>query len=229
MEHLCEQYGEDWTRLRLGKPTASRFADIITPLGKPTVGKERRKYMFRLIAERMLGQAMDDGFENAWMRRGSDLEEQALVEFQGRQERWTGRKAGFFTGLNDMVGASPDYIINERTGVGLEIKCPAPYTMIEYLIDGPGDRYKAQVQGQLMVCEWQTMHFFAWHPSMPSVRIIAYRDEPYIAKLTEALEEFCDQLDEYTDFVRGKGMFKLAEKLRLSDELKEWDSKNGAE
>jgi hypothetical protein len=31
-EHHCDQYSEKWTRLRLGKPTASGFADIITPL-----------------------------------------------------------------------------------------------------------------------------------------------------------------------------------------------------
>jgi hypothetical protein len=222
MEHACEQYSEEWTRLRLGIPTASRFDDVITPAGKPTAGRERRKYLFRLIAERLLGQTMDDGFESVWMRRGSELEQQALAAFIAMRNvggliDTDSRKAGFFTALEDRVGASPDYILGENAG--LEIKCPAPYTMVEYLVDGPGDRYKAQVQGQMLVCNWEAMHFWAWHPLMPPAYIMTRRDDTYVYKLETALREFCAELDDVEAYARGKGLFRLAEKLRLSDEL----------
>ena len=222
-EHTCEQYTPEWTRLRLGKPTASEFHLIITPAGKTTDNRERRKYLFRLVAERLLGQAMNDGFESYWMKRGSDLEEQALEVFIKSMKFLRGRKAGFFTALDNKVGASPDYVLNETTetalGLGLEIKCPAPYTQVEYLIDGPGDKYKAQVQGQLFVCSWHLMHFWAWHPLMPAVHMITIRDEIYIAKLVSALKQFCEEVDAAEAFARGQGVYRLAEKLRLSDEM----------
>ena len=56
-EHACEQYSDDWFRLRLGIPTASQFHNIVTPLGRPTDNRERRKYMLRLVAERLLSDA----------------------------------------------------------------------------------------------------------------------------------------------------------------------------
>ena len=221
-EYTCEQYTPEWTRLRFGKPTASQFHLIITPAGKPTDNRERRKYLFRLVAERLLEQAMDDGFESYWMKRGSDLEDQALEAFVGLRNLG-GRKVGFFTAMNDRVGASPDYVLEEtvgiRLGTGLEIKCPAPYTQVEYLIDGPGDKYKAQVQGQLFICNWQFMHFWAWHPAMPPFHMVTGRDTVYIARLISALEQFCEEVDAAEAFARGKGAYRLAETLRLSDEM----------
>lgn len=218
IEHDCKQYSEQWTRLRLGKPTASGFHHIITPGGKPTESKERRKYMFRLVAERLLGQAMDDSHETIWMKRGSKLEDDAVAAFMVRVRVNGYRKAGFFTALDGRVGASPDLILGHG-GEGVEIKCPAPYTQVEYLIDGPGDKYRPQVQGQLFVCEWNVMHFWAWHPLMPSVHIVTKRDDIFIHKLAPALNDFCREVDDAEAFARGKGSFRLAEKLRLSEEM----------
>lgn len=227
MEHKCEQYSEEWTRLRLGKPTASGFHHIVTPTGVPTRGDTRNKYKYRLVAERLLGQAMDDSHESKWMRRGSELEEEALKAFVLYPKKALGligvEKCGFFTALSGRVGASPDGIPTGRGGRMkghiIEIKCPAPYTQVGYLIDGLGSSYKAQVQGQLWVTGASYVHFWAWHPSMPPVYVITKRSEEYIALLSAEVATFCNELDEAEAHCRGLGSFRLAEKLRLSDEM----------
>ena len=51
------------------------------------------------------------------------------------------------------IGCSPDRTVMEKGGRYslVEIKCPAPWTHIGYLLDGPGADYRQQVQGQLLV------------------------------------------------------------------------------
>ena len=214
--HSCEQYGEEWVRLRLGKPTASGFHYIFTPTGVPTkVGVTRRRYMHRLVAERLLRQAMDDGYESKSMKRGSELEDEARKTFEAKTGHVV-RKAGFFTTGNNRLGASPDGVLDN--GDVAEIKCPLPHTHVGYLMDGLGD-YKPQIQGQMLVCGAKRVHFWSYHPSMPSFYEVLERDTEYIAKLHVALTMFCDQIDAAEKYCRGLGTFHLAEKLRLSDEL----------
>lgn len=222
--HPCEQYSEEWTRRRIGKPTASMFHTIITPTGQPTTNKERLKYKYRLVAERLLGQCMDDHYESYWMRRGSELEDQAVEALKVHVEKIHAvEKAGFFTALDGRVGASPDGMVIMGSGIeeGVEIKCPAPYTLVEYHVAGLGDNYKAQVQGQMFVCQWERIHFWAWHPNMPPVYVVTHRDDRYIARMEAALQAFCAEVDEAEIHCRGLGRYMLAAKLRLSDEMEE--------
>lgn len=235
MEHHCDQYSEEWALLRLGKPTASGFQHIVTATGIPTRGATRDKYKYRLITERLLGQAMDDNYESKWMRRGSELEDEALKAFVAYPKKAmtiTGaEKCGFFTSLNGRVGASPDGIITTIHGVLktdlIEIKCPAPYTHVGYLIDGLGTDYKAQVQGQLWITGAKRVHFWSWHPSMPPFYTVTARDEDYIGKLSAEVISFCDKLDDGEAHCRGLGSYRLAEKLRLSEEMSVGDILEG--
>lgn len=231
VEHKCEQYGDEWARLRLGKPTASGFSRIITATGVPTRGVTRSKYLYRLVAERLLGQAMDDTAETKWMARGSALEDEALKAFVLHPKKSLGiqgvEKCGFFTALNGRAGASPDGVITGKKNHLVEIKCAAPYTHVGYLIDGPGVDYKAQVQGQLWVTGAECVHFWAWHPNMPPYYGVTPRNETYINQLAAAVSVFCDEVDEAEAHCRGLGSFRLAEKLRLSDEMSVGDILDG--
>lgn len=216
MEHKCIQYSDEWARLRLGKPTASQFDKIITPGGKPTKGITSRKYMFRLVAERLLGQVMDDRHETAWMKRGSILETDAAKAFADMPGSPGIRLCGFFT-VDNQVGASPDALTVDGSNP-VEIKCPAPYTMIEYLVDGMTS-YKPQLQGHLYVTGAKLVHFFAWHPNMPAVYEEFDRDEEYISKLHIYMVTFCMALNNMEAYARRMGTYKLAEQLRLSEEM----------
>ncbi|HEY2108097.1 MAG TPA: YqaJ viral recombinase family protein, partial [Candidatus Binataceae bacterium] len=197
-------------------------ANIITPKGAPTTGERRRKYMCRLIAERLLDYAMTDKFETEWTLRGKELEPQAAIAFARKFDCELADGAFITNGIeieisgtpaytgDDSVGASPDRVIGglRMTGrQGLEIKCPAPWTQIDYLLNGPGADYKQQVQGQLLVGEFEAMHFWAFHPQMPAFHTKTTRDEAYLALLARELYYFCAELDEATERVRRMGTF----------------------
>lgn len=225
-EHDCEQYSEDWYRLRLGLPTASSFHHILTPTGVPTRGDRRKKYMHRLVAEKLLNQVMDDNFYDYWMKRGRALEQEAADAFMKVSAigpPWEMRKAGFFTTTDGKVGASPDRVLVRGTHVqdreGVEIKCPSPWVQVEYLLEGTEDNYKPQVQGQMFVCGFQALHLWCYHPRMPPFRRYYLRDDLYCEKLARELFVFCNELEIETDRARGMGSFKLAELLRLSAEM----------
>jgi hypothetical protein len=223
--HLCEQRSDAWYRLRMGIPTASQFHNILTPTGAPTKGDRRAKYKFRLIAERLLQQSMDDRFENYWTKRGQELEEQATEGFLAQVlkpgERFILRKIGFITTDDGKIGASPDRILEtgKHSEEGLEIKCPSPWVQVEYLLEGLESNYKPQVQGHMLVGGFKVMHLWCWHPLMPPVHIRTERDDDYIKKLARALFDFCNELDAETDRAQRKGNYKLAELLKLSAEM----------
>jgi hypothetical protein len=209
----------------MGIPTASQFHNILTPTGAPTKGDRRDKYKFRLIAERLLQQSMDDRFENYWTRRGQELEEQARDAFVGQLNGCTGiETVGFITTDDSKIGASPDGFLrfkDKRSEEGLEIKCPSPWVQVEYLLEGLENNYRPQVQGHMLVGGFKTMHLWCWHPAMPSVHTITHRDDDYIKKLARALFDFCNELDAETDRALRKGPYKLAELLKLSAEMHE--------
>jgi hypothetical protein len=215
----CEQYSDAWYKARMGIPTASQFHNIITPLGAPTRSDRRRKYMYRLIAERLLQQSMDDRFQNYWTKRGHDLEDEAAAKFAFHvKRRGTWDRIGFITTDDGKIGASPERLSSDRKH-GVEIKCPSPWVQVEYLLEGVEENYKPQVQGHMLVCELQRMHLWCWHPQMPPVHIPTDRDDSYIEKLARELWHFCNELDAETDRALRKGPYKLSELLRLSSEM----------
>jgi hypothetical protein len=221
--HQCEQRSDEWYRLRMGIPTSSQFHNILTPLGAPTTGDRRAKYKFRLVAERLLQQSMDDRFENYWTRRGLELEKKAREAFVASLDGCTGvETVGFITTDDGKIGASPDGFLRlkgKRSDEGLEIKCPSPWVQVEYLLEGLESNYKPQVQGHMLVGGFKTMHLWCFHPAMPPVHIQTFRDTDYIQKLARALFDFCNELDAETDRAQRKGPYKLAELLKLSAEM----------
>ena len=143
--HNVEQGTEEWFRLRLGMPSASKFKDLVTPKGKPSAQSE--KYMYELLAERLSGKR-EEGFKTFWMQRGNDLEPQAANVFEFQTDL-NCREVGFVTDDHQTVGCSPDRLVD---GVGLEIKCPSPAVHVKYLADYANNgtmpsEYYAQVQG----------------------------------------------------------------------------------
>lgn len=211
--HHIEQRSDAWYDKRKGMPCTSGFKNIITPKGVPTTGERRRKYLHRLLAERLLGYNMDDKFENQWTLRGKELEPQAAEAF-AKHYGVDLIDGCFITDDDETVGCSPDRIIGlsyEDATAGLEIKCLSPWEHLGYLLEGPGTDFKQQVQGQLLVGEFDRMHFWSWHPQMPPVHIVTERDEPFIEKLAEELAFFCRDLDneeararEYGEFTPGR-------------------------
>lgn len=214
--HNVEQGSTEWLQLRLGIPTSSAFEKIVTPTGK--LSTQARKYACYLVTEKLLNRSLDSISNLEWVARGKELEPDAVRQYEFDNDVKT-ELVGFVTTDDGRIGASPDRLI-KGANAGLEVKCPAPHTHVEYMLDGFGKDYNVQVQGQLYVCEFDYVDRFSFNPDMPPVQIRSVRDEPFIRTLTDALAQFNDMKDEMLEKVRRLGLF--AERQKMTTEFDEW-------
>jgi hypothetical protein len=218
-----EQGSREWLALRLGIPTASEFHKIVTPTGK--LSSQARKYAFRLVAEKVLNRSLEGLDHLEWIARGKELEPEAIRGFEFMEDVKTD-PVGFITSDDGRIGASPDRLILGEAAA-LEIKCPAPATMIEYMLDGFGNDYVPQAQGQMLVGEFDYVVRYAYSPEMPPVSVRTDRDEEFIDKLRSALDQFCDEKDAMIERVQSLGLF--AERAQPTDALDEMIMELGGE
>lgn len=189
--HHVTQGTPEWFSLRLGIPTASQFGRIITPTGRPS--SQSVSYISELIQEIATGRQRSFG-GNEWTERGKELEPKAAQHY----EAITGTKTestGIFTDRRRLVGCSPDRLVGLK-GL-LEIKCPAPHNHVKFLqTQEMNMRYYPQVQGQLLVTGREWVDFFSYHPEHKCLTVRIYRNEQYLAVLTDLLHEFIDTLNQ---------------------------------
>lgn len=183
--HDVEQGSQAWLDLRVGVATASQFDQIITPkTQKPSASMA--KYAYKLLAEKALGQSLDDA-SSMWMERGKELEPEARAWYELTQGVDV-RQVGFITSDDGLVGCSPDGLVGEDGG--LEIKCPSATVHMGYLLGGVEDAYKCQVQGGLWVTGRAWWDFLSYCPGLPPVLLRFTRDAGFIASLESAMGEF---------------------------------------
>lgn len=190
--HNLEQRTPEWFALRLGKPTASNFKLLITSTGKPSKSIDR--YAAQLAGEAYAGTKLDDWEGNQWTERGSELEEAAKAEYS----LMTGDSVivpGFVTNDSEEFGCSPDGFVGENL---VEIKTLKPdnhvITVTKEYKNCPAD-YKAQVMGQIYICEMDYCDLFFYNPMLPNRTIRVHRDQKFIDALVDQIE-ICLQLKE---------------------------------
>jgi hypothetical protein len=198
-----EQGSVEWVRARIGIATASRFDQIITAV-KMEFSKSSEKYALQLIAEQILGAPMD-GASSGFMMRGSTMEQDAVAAYELQHDADT-EPGGFVLRNDRRVGCSPDRFVGDD-GL-LEIKCPAAETHLAYLLDAQGIGYKAQVQGQLWVCEREWIDTLSYHPVMPSALVRQGRDEKFITALDAAVSRFLAMVDDFKAKLQKHGLFE---------------------
>jgi len=186
-----EQGTHEWLVARLGIPTASCFKQILTPKTlKPSTQAD--KYLDELCTEWLLGEPLDDA-SSIWMERGSELESKAVAYYEMQADATT-RKVGFCLLDDRRAGCSPDRLIGDDGG--LEIKCPSAKVHTGYLRRGFDAEYRLQVQGNLWVTGREWWDLMSFNPSAPPV-IRRYESDPEIlGPLIEAVDEFCEQLED---------------------------------
>lgn len=213
--HDVEQGSADWYSVRLGIPTASNFHKIVTPTGK--LSAQAREYCFLLVAEAVLHETTQSLAGVEWIERGKELEPDAVKMYEFERGVKT-RTVGFITNDAGTIGASPDRLIIDGNGA-VEIKCPAPQTHIAYMIDGFGNDYVPQVQGQMLVGGFDYIDRYSYHPAMPPACVRTPRDEDYIAKLVDALDQFNTMKAEMIERVRREGLFSERESLAAAHDV----------
>lgn len=211
----CQQNSPEWLQARVGVVTASNFDCIITPTGKAATADRRARYMNRLLAEWKVGRPLTEwDYKNQYMEHGNENEDSAVALYEMTKGVDT-KKVGFvFKDDKKLVGCSPDrmigidfqyyehpegdnikaFIYGTDTG-GLEIKNPAPWTHIGYLLKGtlPTD-YIPQVQGSLWVTGVLQWDFMSNCSGFDPLIITVERDEKYIEKLEKAVNAFIDEM-----------------------------------
>lgn len=201
----CEQGTPAWLQARLGIPTASEFATL---LAKGRAGGEsatRRTYMLKLIGERLTGEPMWT-YSNEHMERGKAMEDEAR-DLYAMLRDVEPQRVGFLR--RGDVGCSPDSLIGDD-GL-LEIKTKLPHLHLAVLLSNElPPEHKAQVQGQLLVSGRGWVDFMSYWPALPPVIVRVPRDEPYIASLKIAAEDFLAELEQTIVRVRDYRTVKAA-------------------
>ncbi len=191
--HDCIQGTDEWFAVRMGKVTASCFADATSTGRGSSPSKTRKTYMMKLIAERMTG-LPQDSYSNDAMQAGTDMEPYAREYYELINDVPV-KQVGFVE-RDENIGCSPDGLVGED-GM-LEIKCPFSSTHIRYLLDGglPAT-YRKQVQGQLWVCEREWCDFVSYDPRVarrPYFCERVYRDDDFIKELHIKIIMFVNEL-----------------------------------
>lgn len=180
--HNVIQGSEDWFNLRKGKFTASTFKDLF--MAETTAGYQ--KALYRVVFERLSGERVESEFQSDYMKRGNDLEAEAIKHYS--LLTFNEVTNGGFCEFNEWIGASPDGLIGEDGQI--QAKCPAYNTMINYLLKRELPKeYYYQVHGELLVTGRQWCDFIAYHPNLESVIVRVDRDEKICKEIEKKLKE----------------------------------------
>lgn len=192
------QRSEAWFQARAGLLTGSRAADMLSQI-KSGEAAARRDYRMQLVCERLTGQPQEDGFVNAAMQRGIELEPKAFAAY----EALTGSvvvRTGFLRHTTHLAGCSLDGHVDNFTGI-VEIKCPKSATHLKYW-RGKGEapsEYLAQITHNLFItgAEWcDFLSFDDRYPEeMQTFLVRVRRDEVDIAAYEAAALKFLAEVE----------------------------------
>lgn len=161
------QRSDEWKRARLGTFTASVAHEMLATI-KGGEAAARRDLRIRLVCERLTQQPEEDGYMNADMARGIELEPDAFAAF----EALTGTLAtqvGFCRHVTHLAGCSPDGVINDFEGV-LELKAPRAANHWAWLRGDPvvPPRYLPQILHTLWITGSHYADFLSFNPMFPA-------------------------------------------------------------
>lgn len=209
----CQQGEPEWFAARLGLPTASEFATILAKGKDGGKSLTRKTYMMKLAGEILTGEPMET-YSNQHMERGKEWEAEAREAYELMKDVDT-QQVGFI--VNGDKGCSPDSLIG--TDGGLEIKTALPHIQVERLLRGDlPPEHRAQVQGNIWVCEREYWDFVSYCRGLPLLIVRVPRDDGFIATLAGAVKAFNEELAETVKTVRQYGGSTLLSDLQKSVE-----------
>lgn len=206
----CKQHSPEWWAARLGKPTASRFSAIVTPLGRARGGATARRYALDLLGERIT-MIPATHHETDAMLRGAELEPRGRAWYQLATGRVV-REVGFVVGALGRWGCSPDGLTDD--GRGLEIKCPLLPMFLDIAESGciPDD-HRMQIQAALWITGLPAWDYCLYTDARGLVpQIITVEPDPALhAAMAQHVPEFCSALDDMEQRMRAAGHGVMAD------------------
>jgi hypothetical protein len=160
----AEQRSDAWFAARLGRLTGSRAHDMLAMTQKKEYTAERRNLKVQLVLERITGQPQEDPYTNGDMKRGQELEPDALLAYEAQTGELVAT-TGFLSHNELMAGCSLDGHIGSMTGI-VDFKCPRAGVHLEYLRSAtiPAN-YLRQLTHNLWMtgAEWAEMVSYCQH------------------------------------------------------------------
>lgn len=193
---MSDQRTDGWFSDRLGKVTASKVADVMAKT-KSGYGAARANYMAQLACERLTG-TREEGYCNAAMQRGIDLEPQARAQYEFHTGN-TVVETGFVPHpIIEMCGASPDGLVGDD-GL-IEIKVPNTATHIATLRGGKiDDRYMKQMHLQMLCTGRKWCDYVSFDDRLPQAMQLHIQrvelDEELAEEMAAEIIAFLGDLD----------------------------------
>lgn len=185
----CLQQSEEWDRWR-NRPTASEFHNFITP-ARGQYSASATAYACKIVAKR-LG-VYTEPPPSYWMEWGTEQEPNAKYAYTAMTGREIQNVGFILPDKTDTYGGSPDGLIGDDGGI--EIKCPAPETLIAYHAEGVfPQQYKPQVQGLMMISGRAWWDFFAFHPDLEPFLIRVEPDLKYQENIAKGLIQLLEEI-----------------------------------
>lgn len=184
-----QQGTQEWLEARCGIPTASNFDKILTSTGKSST--QAKSYMNKLVAEYFTMEKTSVE-QNEWMLRGIELEAEARKLYEFLSDVDVKEIGMAYKDDRKLISCSPDGLLTKK---GLEIKCPAPHTHVEYLLNGKlPTKYLMQVQGSMWVTGLEQWDFMSYHPDLPHLLITVDKDEKLHSILDTEMSSFVEKM-----------------------------------
>ena len=187
------QRDPDWFKLRAGKFTGSRFADLMART-KTGPAAARKNLIVTLAVERITGDCVET-YCNGAMQRGIDLEPLARQAYE-LEHMVVVQEVDFIQHPTlPFVGCSPDGLVGDDGMV--EIKCPsAAGKHYDALMSGAhAVEYSWQLQGQLWVAGRAWVDAVSYDPRFPEGLQLAICRVVRDAERIKELEAACIAAD----------------------------------
>jgi len=200
---MIEQRSAEWFEIRRGKPSASRFNQIVKADG--TTSRSQDRYAQELALAR-LGYEKPR-FSNAAMEVGVSREPLAVSAFEIITGMDT-QEASFVLADCGRYGASPDRHIG--SDAVLEIKCPMDSTHTKTLERGEiPSKYIPQLRGQMLITDSSKGWFMSYHPDYDAFITSIERAAEWDRLFMDEMSRFLDEVD-----VMEKGAIALSNFLK---------------
>lgn len=199
-----KQGTDAWHQARLGKVTASKVADVMAKT-KSGPSASRTNYMMELLCQRLTG-AREEGYQNAAMQRGTDLEPIARIAYEAAEGVLVDQVGFVIHNSIPEFGASPDGLAG-NDGL-IEIKCPNTAQHVDFLRTGrPDGKYIWQMQAQMACTERDWCDFVSYDDRLPEAlqykRVRIMRDSAKIVEMETEIRAFLSELDALVIELRG--------------------------
>jgi putative phage-type endonuclease len=198
------QGSEEWLRLRLGKVTASRVADVLAKT-KTGVSASRGNYLIELALQRVTG-VIEASYTNDAMQWGKDNEQTARTAFEVAHNVFVDQVAFVDHPTIPNFGCSPDGVIGDSL---IEIKSPYQSAVHwSYFKDGCPSKYYTQIQAQMSCTGAKSVWFVSYDGRMPPRSQLyieeVLREEEFIKKMEEEVLKFLNEVEVEASLMKGE-------------------------